>query len=87
MLDQLELGPLKIQIAREYAENEESNGFLSAIVPIIKYHSNWTQLTERSFYTETKTFDYALGQMFPSMYVPSSVTLEDVEREVSALSA
>lgn len=87
VLDQLELGPLKIQMAREYAKNEKSDGFLSTIVPIIKYHSNWTRLTWRSFHTETKTFDYALGQMLPSICEPSSITLEDVECETAALFA
>lgn len=87
VLDQLEFGQRKIRMACEYAENEWSDGFLSAIVPIIKYHSNWTQLTEHSFHTETETFDYALGQILPTMYVPSSVTLEDVELETAALFA
>lgn len=87
ILDVLELSPLKWDMANDYAKNIWSDGFLSAIFPIIKYHSQWTALTEENFHVDTKKCDYRMGQALSSMYVPSLVTLEDVERETAALFA
>lgn len=79
ILDNLDFGPLKIQMAKEYAEYGWSDGFFAAIFPIIKYHSSWDALAKENFNPPKKMNYYSFGQNVYSQYVASPHSMEDIE--------
>ena len=42
-------GGVKIEMAKDYDKIEESDGFLSVFIPMIKYHTRWTELSKTDF--------------------------------------
>lgn len=71
VLDNLKPGPSKYNMAKDYVTNSWSDGFLSAVFPILAYHSNWTALTEENFFPSASVHDYDLGQAVISETVPA----------------
>lgn len=72
VLDSLAPGSLKYSMAKDYAENSWSDGFLSAMLPLFTYHTNWTALTAASFHPSGAARDYDLGQDIYSKTVPAA---------------
>lgn len=72
VLDNLEPGPIKYSMAKDYAENSWSDGFLSAMIPLLTYHTNWTALTAESFHPSGAAHDYDLGQEIYSRIAPAA---------------
>lgn len=72
VLDSLAPGPLKYNMAKSYAENSWGDGFISAMLPLFVYHTNWAALTAESFHPSGVSHDYDLGQDIYGMTVPAA---------------
>lgn len=80
ILDNLPFGSLKYRMAKEYASNKWSDGFLSAMLPILSYHTSWSSLTAENF-RKLDGVSYHLGQAMWGKIVPTPAhyTLENID--------
>lgn len=79
VLDYLPLSRTKIEIAQLYDKYEFSDGFLSVLFPVIKYHSRWDALTAADFKSRGRGFYYSGGESIRSIVNRSPWTVEDVD--------
>lgn len=86
VLDTLEYGSLKYEIAKVCAENGWEDNFLSAFFPIIRFHSSWNILTELNFKPHANTYSYSLGQVMFSTSASSGTNLELLNNTAETLS-
>lgn len=86
VLENLKGLDLKYELAKNYSRYEWSDGFLSAIFPIIKYHSKWTDITKQSFYSAQLDHYYSFGQYMISASNPIMIQREDIDYATTVLS-
>ena len=79
ILDALPLGKTKLEIMKEYETYDFSDGNLSVIFPIIKYHSRWNELTANDFKSIKKEFMYSAGETVVSMVNPINITRNEID--------
>ena len=79
VLDYLPLSQIKMEMAQLYDTYEFSDGFLSVLFPIIKYHSRWNALTEADFKSKSTEFYYSGGELLKSIINRSPWTIETVD--------
>ena len=87
ILDNLPFGELKIEMAKEYGEIINEGDFLSGLIPLIKYHTRWTELTKNDFEFHKPQFYYTGGLFMAAGVRPTTVTLDGVNREAAVLSS
>ncbi len=77
-LDTMRLSSNKIDIVRQHiAESENADGFLSYMIPIIKYHNRWEELEEQDFTFTTEDSPMYMGTRMAD-YVYSFDNYEDL---------
>lgn len=85
ILDNYNLSLFKIEMARSYAKGNNSDGFLPAIFPIIKYHTRWNELTEDDFSFEYGGEYYSLGQWITGAVGPTIIEYEEIDKQLEIL--
>ena len=69
VLDKLPLNDVKLEMAADYGTRELGDGYWSALFPILKYHSRWTELTKIDFRPHWKGMYYTAGELLVSQIV------------------
>ena len=70
---------IKVAMAKTYDEQGYDGGFLSVFFPIIKYHSRWTELSDKDFLLKGRKEYYSLGQWITGgTYGVGDITEEEV---------
>ena len=68
VLDNYELSPIKLEMARSYGELEAGDGMMSVVFPIMKYHTRWSSLNQSDFeLPEPRQFFYTCGETLYSL--------------------
>lgn len=82
-MDVMPLNAALVEMAEVYADHPYGDGFWSAIFPIIKYHSRWSELTEADFeLTIDASLFFTKGQYISSWVNPGS-SVEDVDNDIN----
>lgn len=85
VLDNLPLDLNKLDMAKDYDEVEDSDGFWSVIFPIIKFHSRWNELTRDDFRCRTGGSYYSAGEYIVSTVSPQGASQEQVDNIMTAM--
>lgn len=86
IMDTLGIGALKLEMAMDYEKNEWGNGFLSAILPILNYHTNWNGLTIGNFQQNIISYPILFGQEIYNQSVPAEFDLKRLDQATIVLS-
>lgn len=84
ILDSLPFDTLKVEMARAYGEKSFSDGMLSAIFPILKYHDRWSSFQQSDFGGKHLAGYLAGAYMFSAVW-GTSWSKDDIDAEVSVL--
>lgn len=79
VMDQLPWGETKLQMAKVYEEKHYDGGWLSALFPIIKYHSRWDELSSIDFIPMDKDSLWSMGERTVSYSASTSSTREYID--------
>ena len=81
VLDNMPFSSLKWEMAKVYGEKDFGSGVLSAMFPIIRYHTRWSQLRSSdfklSFLSKTDSPYYSAGQCLSNDVVSSLTTISE----------
>ncbi|MBE7005069.1 MAG: hypothetical protein E7425_12485 [Ruminococcaceae bacterium] len=78
ILDTLPYDTVKREMANAYAGEWYNDGRLSVYLPIVKYHTRWSELTAKDFQQDSSGFYYTAGQYMVSYVQASPWTVEQV---------
>ena len=78
-LDTMHLSPIKVELAKLYAETVDEGSVLSALVPMVAYHSRWSQLSKYDFTFPKTGRSLTAGYYIESGIIPAGMTLEQVD--------
>lgn len=78
VLDNLNLNALKLSMAKDYGTKWYSDGWETAVFPIIKYHTRWSELSQKDFLKRKIGLYYSAGTYIDSQIVTTSITLPQV---------
>lgn len=81
ILDNLELSSNKIEMAEAYENVIPDADKWDALFPIIKYHRRWSEINTNDFRIDNPIDYYSAGQWILGTVLPSSFTLETINRE------
>ena len=84
-LDNMEFSMDKIEMALEYEKVVDGGDRWSALFPILKYHTRWSQLTKDNFETRTTKNYYSAGQYLFSLVQPFARKTEEIDAIVDHL--
>lgn len=87
LIDSTPFGRLKLNLAEQYAKSDESDGFMSAIIPMLTYHTRWDSLSVGDFIYDKMAFTYMLGYSITPIVSSSGVTQEMVDVEANTINA
>lgn len=87
ILDNLDLSQNKIEMAEAYENAVPGGDKWSAIFPIIKYHTRWSELNSNDFKFQKNVDYYSAGQYVFTTVTPSAMTRDDLTREESYMLA
>lgn len=74
ILENYPLSPFKFEMAKDYDTVPYGNGMMSALFPIIKYHTRWTELTDDDFDLRYGGEYYSLGEFVNGMVTGNTFT-------------
>lgn len=84
LTDNLGRWPPNIEIATEYSEQYADEGVLSVLVPLLKYHSSWTNISPKiKDMKEDDDIYYSAGEYVYSRVDSSGLTLEAMNDEAN----
>lgn len=79
LLDNTPLGIEKLEMAKAYGGLAGSDGFLSVIFPIIKFHTRWESLGKNDFIqNKDLEYYYSAGQFVVGLKSPIGLTLDQM---------
>lgn len=84
-LDNMKWCPVKLEYAKEYAAQSNTDDLMSVIFPIIEYHDRYGELSQADFDMSSNGFYYTAGQKFSTYVVPSTISHDDVNKEIECL--
>lgn len=80
ILDSMPLNDVKFEMANDYSKTNYSDGFLSAIFPILKYHTRWALLSEDDFFNRTGEWRYfPAGNLIDTMKGGTETSFSQVD--------
>ena len=85
ILDNYPLSPFKFEMAKDYETVPYGTGMMSALFPIIKYHTRWCSLTASDFDLRNGGEYYSLGEWINGMVVSGYTTYESIDQMVDFL--
>ena len=87
IMDNLDISPLKIEMAEAYEASSVTGEKWNALFPIIKYHTRWTELTEDDLinFSEMVGKYYSAGQFLNSVVAPAATTENGVLLDINHL--
>lgn len=78
ILDNLPISDLKLSMAKEYGNMWFSDGYWSAICPMVLYHSRWNELTAADFNKKDTGWYFSAGMYLDNNTVGTNKTLAQV---------
>lgn len=69
----------KFEMMEAYDAHSFSDGKISVLFPIVKYHSRWTALGESDFATDKAGFLYSAGETMAPQVLGANYTYEDMD--------
>ena len=86
ILDALPFSQAKLEMASAYGEKWYSDGILSALVPIVKYHTRWNELSSADFTKrETEAGYYSAGGFINSITSGAHWSLDHIMQTADRL--
>lgn len=86
VLDHLPLDTVRLEMAEDYDDEWFSDGGLSGILPIIKYHTRWSELGEKDF-VKSDALRYAAGEIPVAISTSTALTMDGVESLINQMKA
>ena len=82
VIDNMPMGLTKIELGAAYGAeySSEAEGVLSAVFPIIDYHSRWNELSEEDFVPRSTGYYYSMGSFVMSQISGTNWTLKEINR-------
>lgn len=85
ILDSVSLDKNKVEMSIEYGYKQGLEEGMSAIFPILKYHSRWSELDKEDFQMTAGNFYYSAGEYVMSQVAGTSMTKEQMNEAVPSL--
>lgn len=76
------LDDVKLELAKDYGNRPEGDGFLSTFFPIISFHDRWSSLTRKDFKPHWKGMYYTAGELLTGYVKPAITTLSELESQI-----
>ena len=77
-MDEQPLDGIKFEMAKAYNAHSYSEGVLPVMIPMIKYHSRWNQLTAYDFKWRDDGLYYSAGYTFHTSVDPAEMDVDAV---------
>ena len=74
VMDNLPFDKDRMELAIAYGKHKTGDGFVSALFPIIKYHTRWTELSNQDFKSKSNGAYYTMGYWIESRISGNSYT-------------
>lgn len=78
LMDEQPLDGIKFEMAKAYNAHSYSEGVLPVMIPMIKYHSRWNQLTAYDFKWRDDGLYYSAGYTFHTSVDPAEMDVDAV---------
>lgn len=78
ILDNLPLDDSKIEMAADFGKVKSTDSMLSALLPVVKYHTRWKELTEADFESQPDGAYYSAGQIVYPQIGSNNSSAEDI---------
>ena len=87
ILDVLPTDKNKIELSQCFGNKKSGDSALTAIFPIIKYHSRWEELEKRDFEFRDRIPYYSMGQYIVSSISANSITQDQVDSIIDTIAS
>lgn len=85
VMDNMPLNMEKIEMARDFASWPGSDSFLSAIFPLLRYHTRWNELTSDDFQKRETEYYYTAGQFLMNYSWPNDLDEEGMNTAAKSM--